>query len=164
MALYNNGFPVNYQQVQQPVYQQPVYQMQPQMQGQQYQQQAQQQPLQQPVQQNSSIIWVQGEAGAKSYLVAPNNTVQLWDSERHTIYLKSADASGMPSMKTLDYTIREPVQAMAPVPVAPTNLPKYALKDDVDALYGQISALRAELDTLNKKPAPKPKKEVAENE
>ena len=25
---------------------------------------------------SGAIIWVQGEAGAKSYLVAPNNTVQ----------------------------------------------------------------------------------------
>lgn len=55
---------------------------------------------------NSGIIWVQGESGAKSYLVAPNCTVQLWDSESQTIYIKSADASGMPSIKILDYTIR----------------------------------------------------------
>ena len=71
-----------------------------------------QQPYYQPVQnqvQNNGIIWVQGEAGAKSYLVAPNTTVQLWDSESQTIYLKSADASGMPSIKVLDYTIRDAV-------------------------------------------------------
>lgn len=61
---------------------------------------------------NSNLIWVQGEAGAKSYLVAPNQTVQLWDSEAQVIYLKSADASGMPSMKILDYTIREASQPM----------------------------------------------------
>lgn len=54
----------------------------------------------------NGIIWVQGESGAKSYLVAPNCTVQLWDSESQTIYIKSADASGMPSIKILDYTIR----------------------------------------------------------
>lgn len=64
---------------------------------------------------NSNLIWVQGEAGAKSYLVAPNQTVQLWDSEAQTIYLKSADASGMPSMKILDYTIREAAQPVAKI-------------------------------------------------
>lgn len=57
-------------------------------------------------QSSNGIIWVQGESGAKSYLVAPNCTVQLWDSESQTIYIKSADASGMPSIKILDYTIR----------------------------------------------------------
>ena len=85
---YNTYFPVGYQQ--------PYYQ-----------------PMANPVQQNnggSSIIWVQGEAGAKSYLVAPNTTVQLWDSENQTIYLKSADASGMPSIKVLDYKIRDAVE------------------------------------------------------
>ena len=64
-----------------------------------------------PTQQNvgantNALIWVQGEAGAKSYMVAPNQTVVLWDSEAQVVYLKSADATGMPSIKTLDYTIR----------------------------------------------------------
>lgn len=67
-------------------------------------------------QNQNGMTWVQGLAGAKSFLVAPNTTVSLWDSEGQTIYIKSADASGMPSMKILDYTIREqntasPVQA-----------------------------------------------------
>ena len=62
---------------------------------------------QQPAAPQGGIIWVCGEAGAKSYLVAPNSTVQLWDSEAQTIYIKSADASGMPSIKVIDYTIRD---------------------------------------------------------
>lgn len=65
--------------------------------------------------QNSPLIWVSGETGAKAYLVAPNTTLPLWDSERQTIYLKSADASGMPSMKIIDYTIRDNSQPQAPI-------------------------------------------------
>ena len=72
--------------------------------------------------QNSGIIWVQGETGAKSYLVAPNNTVQLWDSENQIIYLKSADARGMPSMKILDYTIRDGNQ--------PTQTVEYVTREE----------------------------------
>lgn len=152
MPMFNNYVP-NYQPIYpmyQPNYQQP--------------QQPPQQPVQ-PVQSNSSIIWVQGEAGAKSYLVAPNNTVQLWDSERQTIYLKSADASGMPSMKVLDYTIRESQPANAPAaasaaPSVPSGNSNYATKDDVEALHDQITGLRAEIDSLTiKKAAPKGKKE-----
>lgn len=52
-------------------------------------------------------IWVQGEQAAKSYMVAPGSTVALWDSERQTIYLKSVDQSGMPTMRVLDYEIRD---------------------------------------------------------
>lgn len=87
---------------------------------------------QQQQQQSGSIIWVQGEAGAKSYLVAPNSTVQLWDSEAQTIYIKSADASGMPSMKIVDYTIRD----IAQQPAGHTD--DYATKEDLTALEKRI--------------------------
>lgn len=89
----------------------------------------------------SQIIWVQGEAGAKSYLVAPGNTVQLWDSEQQTIYLKSADASGMPSIKILDYTVRETNR----VPVPQVMSTDYATKADIESLKGQIEAIKARM-------------------
>lgn len=53
-------------------------------------------PAQSVSNQNNGLIWVQGEAGAKSYLVAPGNTILLMDSEAQKFYLKSADNSGMP--------------------------------------------------------------------
>lgn len=46
--------------------------------------------------QNPAITWVQGEAGAKSYLVGAGQTVLLMDSENQCFYIKSTDASGMP--------------------------------------------------------------------
>ena len=114
MAYYN-GFPANYPQM----YQQPQYQQQNQQTG---------------------LIWVQGEAAAKSYLVAPGSTVQLWDSEEKVIYLKSADPSGMPSMKVLDYTIRGEEAAKPAV--------EYATKAELAALAEKIKELAAK-----KKPA-----------
>lgn len=128
---FNNGFPIGYQPAQ--IYYPP-------------QQVQQHQP-----QQNNSIIWVQGEAGAKSYLVAPNTTVQLWDSESQVIYLKSADASGMPSIKVLDYTIRDS-EPKHPTPVSPQI--DYATKEDVGALQGEINKLRDEMTTLMGKEVP----------
>lgn len=89
--------------------------------------------------QNNGIIWVQGEAGAKSYLVAPNNTVQLWDSEAQTIYLKSADASGMPSIKTLDYTVRDRVQSE--IRHENTSKVEFVTREEFNALKRQIEAL-----------------------
>lgn len=56
---------------------------------------------------SNSVIWVQGMEGAKSYLVAPNSVVHLWDSENPVIYVKSADASGIPSIKIIDYKYRD---------------------------------------------------------
>ena len=115
MAYYN-GFPATYQ---------PLYP------AQQYQAPA----IQAPQQTNNGLIWVQGEQAAKSYLVAPGCTVQLWDSEEKVIYLKSADASGMPSMKILDYTIRGDSQA---VPAQ-----EYATKDELRALEDKIREISA---------------------
>lgn len=121
---YNNGFPVNYGYQVAPQIPQPVP---PQM--------VQPQPSQ-PV--NSNLIWVQGEAGAKSYLVAPNNTLTLWDSEAQTIYLKSADASGMPSMKILDYTIRD-----NQAPKAPLNekADEYVTKDELTTFKHEVKEM-----------------------
>ena len=123
---YNNGFPMNY----------PQY---PQQYPQQYQQPipTPQQQMQQQPQNVGGLIWVSGEAGAKAYLVAPNTTVQLWDSEANCVYLKSADATGMPSMKILDYTIRNAQNDVKKTPL--DNEPKeYATKDDMAALKAEL--------------------------
>ena len=157
MMPYNSYFPQTYQ----PYYQQPMYQQTQQPQMMQSPTPAQQSSASQPM--SSGIIWVQGEAGAKSYLVAPNTTVQLWDSERQTIYLKSADASGMPSIKTLDYTIREMPQNN--VSVASNDVSKaFATRDEVNTLAEQIAALKSEFEGFSKRSVGRPKKEVTENE
>ena len=131
MAYYN-GFQASYQPM---MFQQPAYQMP-------------QTPAQASAVQsgNSGIIWVQGEAAAKSYLVAPNNTVQLWDSEEKVIYLKSADSSGMPSIKILDYTIRGDAAAPAAAPAT-----EYATKDELKALADKIRDMRDEISGLSKR-------------
>lgn len=131
MAFYNSGFPATYPQIY-PSFAQPV------------------QPVQPQNQQQSGLIWVSGEAGAKAYLVAPNTTVQLWDSESQTVYLKSADASGMPSIKVLDYTIREngknsPVQPSA---LTDDNLSVFATKSEIRAISDRISAIQTQIDAM----------------
>ena len=93
---YNNGFPIGYQPIQSVQPMQPVQQAQPNVNMQ--QQQMYQQPAiqtQQPQSSDHGIIWVQGDAGAKSYLVAPNQSVMLMDSEQNCFYIKSADASSI---------------------------------------------------------------------
>lgn len=107
---YNNFFPTNYQ----------PYQM-PQMQN------------NQP---NTFVQWVQGINAAKSFPVAPNTSIPLFDSEANVIYIKSADASGMPSMKILDYTIREGERPQnAPLKSEMNN---YATKEDMAALKAEM--------------------------
>ncbi len=70
-------------------------------------------------QQQNGIIWVQGEAGAKSYLVAPGQSVLLMDSEGSAFYIKSTDLSGMPlPLRIFDYTERNGTQG---IPAAVQN-------------------------------------------
>lgn len=122
---YNNGFPIGYQAP----YQQSYYPMQN------YQ-------TQQTQPQQTGIIWVQGEAAAKSYPVAPNTSVALWDSEANVIYIKSADGSGMPSMKIVDYTMRETGPRRAEI----SSQNDYVTKDDLLPIRKDIDALKAKIE------------------
>lgn len=56
---------------------------------------------------NQGLNWVQGESGAKSWLVGRGETVLLMDSENPVFYLKSSDNAGMPlPLRIFDYTER----------------------------------------------------------
>lgn len=112
-------------------------------------------PAQQPGQ--SPIIWVQGEAGAKSYMVAPGSSVMLMDSERSTFYIKTADASGMPSMRVFDYAERtaQPQQAQnAQQPMA-----EYVTRGEFEALAARIDGL-----TVREAPRETPRQKRAAKE
>lgn len=89
-------------------------------------------PAQAPQQQaNSGLIWVQGESGAKSYLVAPNTTVLLMDSESNKFYLKSSDVSGMPQpLRVFEYTEKTGQQTQKAAP--DVDLAEYVTKREFD--------------------------------
>ena len=123
------------------------------------QQTVQPQPMQaqvQPQNRGDGIIWIQGEAAAKSYLVAPNSSVVLWDSENPFVYVKAADATGMPSMRK--FAIKEVLDApKAEVP--PSD--EFVSKKDFEALKGQFDSLSEQFAEMAKKSK---KKEGANNE
>ena len=129
---YNSYFPAGYQ----PMYYPQQNQMQTPVQA---------QPQQQQPQINNGIIWVQGEAAAKSYPIAPNSSVPLWDSEANVIYIKSADMSGMPSIKILDYTMRD-TAPRAPEIQAQSD---FATKNDISILEKEISSLKSKFERMS---------------
>lgn len=100
-------------------------------------------------QQNNGMIWIQGIESAKAFQVAPNSTVVLWDSEQQCCYIKSADASGMPSMRILDYTIRSeaPRTAQNALYGNNTDIPT---RQDLNAMQGQIDALKEQIERITK--------------
>lgn len=114
-----------------------------------------QQPMQMPMQNqptpqpSNDMIWVLGEIEAQSYPVAPNNTVTLWDKNETTIYIKSVNAQGIPSMRILDFSER--------VPNAPKTAEKhecqcgnkYASKEQFEALETKFKALEAKINSIS---------------
>lgn len=114
---YNNYFPMNYQQ---PFYQQP---------------------------QNNGVVWVQGIEGAKAHPVGAGQAVLLMDSDSDCLYLKSADASGMPSLRIFDYkertnTPQKPQNEAVGDFLTEEDLSDYVTKND---LKKAITALKKEL-------------------
>lgn len=108
----------------------------------------------QPVQtQSSQIIWVSGEAGAKSYLVAPGNTVMLLDAENSVFYLKSADASGMPlPLRIFDYKERTTTAQQAfggSVTAESVNLDNFVTRKEFDELKASIASQPTHKKTKN---------------
>ena len=97
----------------------------------------------QPVQQNqngaqnNTFQWVQGQAGAEAYLVAPGASVILMDSNAPVIYFKSADQSGryLP-MKTYDLVERVP-QVQGPNPASTIDTTLFVKRDEINALVAK---------------------------
>lgn len=118
---YNSYFPTGYQQ--------PYYQPQ----------------MQQP--QNQGVVWVQGIEGAKAHPIAAGQAVLLMDSDADCMYLKSADATGMPSLRIFDYVER----TKAPQNATGADVSDFLTKEDIlpyatkDDLKTALSALKDEI-------------------
>ena len=100
----------------------------------------------------NDMIWVLNENEATSYPVGLNNSVVLWDKNNPTIYVKSVNANGMPSMRVLDFTERN-----ADVSNSNENVPKthkctcgdkFVTKEEFDALKSKFYDILAKYDGL----------------
>lgn len=128
------------------------------------QQPIQQMPIQTPIQQvpivqstpTNDMIWVLSEVEAESYPVAPNNSVTLWDKNKDTVYIKSVNAQGVPSMRILDYTERTADNGSKTPEKHVCECGKEFVKiKDFEALQGRFDELSAKVDGIT---TPTPKK------
>lgn len=140
--------------------------------GQQFQQQ--QASMQQPVQQmpiaqsapmpSNDMIWVLNETEATSFPVASNNSVTLWDKNQNTVYIKSVNMQGVPSMRILDYTERTADNAQkAPVKHECKCSKEFVSIDKFNELQNEFEVLRGELKELKEKPKAKNSKTIKED-
>ena len=132
-----------------------------------------QQPMAHPIQNaqipmqgqtTNDFLWVLNENEATSYPVAPNNTVTLWDKNLPTIYIKSVNAQGVPSMRILDFTERianAPKTPSVPSFNSPNN---FVTIDSFNALEAKFSALESKVDEMRPKSSAKTKKVEVESD
>ena len=134
--------------------------------NQQYQQTIpqQMQPAQTAQQPTNDFLWVLNENEATSYPVLPNCTVTLWDKNLPTIYIKSVNAQGVPSMRVLDFVERTATNHTPPAGVAFNSANNFVTLDSFNALKGDVEALRGKLDELKSKNTTKTKKTEVEDD
>lgn len=86
----------------------------------------------------SGVQWVSGEQEARSWMVAPNAAVALWDSTAPAVYLKQADASGKPTLKVYDL-----VERLASAPdTQKAPAAEYVTRKEFDALAALVSEMK----------------------
>lgn len=95
---------------------------------------------------NHSVIWVQGIEGAKAHPVAAGQAVLLMDSDSNCLYLKSADQTGMPTLRIFDYKERTNT---SPEPKN-DDLSAFATKDEL-SLYATKEELKKAISDMKKK-------------
>lgn len=112
-----------------------------------YQQYPYTQQYQQPQQQVQTnylpLTFINGIEGAKAFIVAPNQTIYLKDSDSNILYEKKADAQGRYTLTAFEL---KPIEINTPTATPTTT---YATTSDLNALKSffteQMSILSSEI-------------------
>lgn len=109
-------------------------------------------PIQGQGAQTGGIIWVRGEEGAKAYLVAPGQSVQLFDTESDTFYIAANDISGMPlPLRIFDYKERTSHPSKSGAAVQPQQAQEFVPLEQYQQLAQQCAAMQEQLQLLAQK-------------
>lgn len=95
---------------------------------------------QQPSSNSVMVVFVEGEAGARSYPVAAGNTVMLMDFNSNKFWLKSTDTTGMPQQLRTFSFIEEIPKVESTIKTVPV-----VTREEFDALSQKIDKLISEL-------------------
>lgn len=92
---------------------------------------------------DSYMIWVQGEAGAKSYPVARGTTLPLFDTEEDFVYFKTVDNNGIP-LPLVKKALSDPLPVVKDEKVVETpqvDLSNYVTKERYEKLEERVLEL-----------------------
>lgn len=89
------------------------------------------------------IVWVQGEAAAKSYAVPFGGSAPLFDTEGDVFYIKTVDASGMPlPLRVFKYTEMTPQSVPTASQGAETvDLSKYLTREELNEILLELGVV-----------------------
>lgn len=86
-----------------------------------------------------AIEYVNGVEGAKAYLIPPNSTKLLMDSDGDYFYIKTANPQGQANVKIYKY---EEVTQSTSKDGAEKKTVKYATMEDIEAIREEIEKLK----------------------
>ena len=121
-----------------------------------YQPMMAQQPMPQIQQPNYlPLTYVNGEEGAKAYIVSPNTTIYLRDSDSNKLFIKSSDSNGKYTIEGYELVkIGEPTQK-SPNLSESIDPNQFISKDQLSALESKfeakLSKLQSKIDKMQVK-------------
>lgn len=116
--------------------------------GQNYQQNNQQVGSQQP--QMNQYAFVNGIEGAKSFQLAPNQTILLMDSDSPLCYMKSSNGVGQSTLRYFKLTEVSENDLKSSTQQPQVNTNDYVLKADFEALSQKVNTLLGKVEKTNR--------------
>ena len=95
--------------------------------------------------QSTGIIWVNGEEGARAFVMAPNSNAILMDEVNEgRFYIKTTDNIGMCNIRTFNF---KEVIDVTPANAA-TNAVQFATKQDIQELRDMMGSFESRLNNF----------------
>ena len=109
----------------------------------------------QPQQTYIPLTFVNGEVGAKAFIMTPNSVVYLQDSDSDKLYIKRSDAQGKSNMKKYKLVELDDNDKIIENKSQKDNTANFISKEQFEALKqefeGKLSELTSKLESLTSK-------------
>lgn len=108
-----------------------------------------------PPRQNNGVIWVNGIEGAKGYIIQPNSTVVLMDSEQNCFYLKTTNEAGVPSIRIFEFKEKTQTTPTQNEINFDEKLKNYVPRAEFDEIKNTLTNITNMINSIQEKEKPK---------
>ena len=100
------------------------------------------------------LVFVNGVEGAKAYIVQPNSTIYLRDSDSDKLFIKYCDAQGRSTLRTYALVeLDEQGNKKVAAPIQEIDPEQFVTKESFRAVETKLNKLQSAVDKLNNKKA-----------